>query len=118
MENYARVDIRLDEESIQGIYSIMQSEKKKKSDVIRELISLGISTKKQQKSGQFTLSVKDEIMMGLLLKINGMLYQSMKNILSDNNPSIDQIEKIINSKIADSIDQVEQGKVRYKNLKK
>ena len=119
MENYTRIDIRLDDESIQDIYSIMQSEKKKKSDVIRELVALGISAKKQQKSGEFTLSVKEEVMLGLLLKIKGMLYEGMRNLLSDddNKVSITQIKETINNKLAESIEKVEQGQVRYKNLK-
>ena len=119
MENFVRVDMRLNAKHMQAVYSLMEAEKKKKSDVIRELLSLGLATKKQQKSGNLTLSVKDEVMIGLLLKINGMLYQSMKKLLSDseNNCSIDEIEEMINSKLAKSIDQVEQGQVRYKNLK-
>lgn len=114
-------DIRFKPEKWENIKEIAKEENKTIQETVRELCSIGISYKFSIKDDEskVKLSIKDEIMLGLLFKIHGNLNRFSNQFLEDFKNEKGVTFKEINDKsitdLEDCFEKVISGKLRYRN---
>lgn len=113
-------NIRFKPEKWENIKEIAKEENKNIQETVRELCDIGIAYKfaKKDDENKVKLSIKDEIILGLLFKINGNLNRFIKQVLEDYQNEKGMTFKEINNKsIADlegCFEKVVSGKLRYR----
>ena len=114
-------DIRFKPEKWENIKEIAKEENKTIQETVRELCDIGIAYKFSIKDDEskVKLSIKDEIMLGLLFKIHGNLNRFSNQFLEDYQNEKGVTFKEINDKsitdLEDCFEKVTSGKLRYRN---
>jgi len=113
-------DIRFKPEKWENIKEIAKEENKTIQEKFRELCDIGIAYKfsKKDDDTKIKLSIKDEIMLGLLFKIHGNLNRFSNQFLKDYQNEKGVIFKDINdvsiAELEDFFEKVMSGKLRYR----
>ena len=117
-------NIRFKPEKWEKIKEIAKEENKTIQETVRELCDIGIAYKDANKNdkNKVKLSIKDEIILGLLFEIKGNLNGFSKQVLEDyKNEKCVSLQEIIddnNKNLNSFFDDVISGKLRYINHKK